>query len=110
MERHPEVGAAIISLDLSLDPVSRRVGTRVTLNHHETMDGAGYPRQLKGGDIPLESRITSIADCYDALMENRPYRAGMSSAEAVAIMSKVAYRYDPTAWKAFLALVAPAGS
>ena len=107
MERHPEVGAAIISRARSLDPLSRRVGMRVALNHHETSDGSGYPRGLKGDEIPLESRITSVADFYDALMENRPYRAGMSSAAAVAIMSKSAHKFDFPAWKAFLALVAP---
>lgn len=110
MERHPEVGAAIISLERSLDPLSRRVGMRVALNHHETSDGSGYPRRLKGDEIPLEARITTIADFYDALMDNRPYRAGMNSAAAVAIMSKSAHKFDPVAWKAFLVLMASAGA
>ncbi|WP_338065814.1 HD-GYP domain-containing protein [Leptospirillum ferriphilum] len=46
----------------------------MVLYHHESMDGTGYPARLKGSRIPIESRIVSVADIFDALTSNRPYR------------------------------------
>jgi HD-GYP domain-containing protein (c-di-GMP phosphodiesterase class II) len=53
------------------------------LHHHERLDGAGYPSRLRGTEIPLGSRIIAVADCYDALTTNRPYRNARSSTEAL---------------------------
>jgi putative two-component system response regulator len=105
MEQHTILGEGIIASARKLDGVTRRTGRRVALNHHETFDGQGYPQARFAHDIPLEARITHLADYYDALMEHRPYRAGMSSAEALKIMEGQKARFDPAAWKAFRALL-----
>lgn len=64
--------------------------------HHERLDGKGYPQQLNGDDIPLETRIITACDFYDALTADRPYRAAMHPSEALAIMShNVGSAIDP---------------
>jgi putative nucleotidyltransferase with HDIG domain len=64
--------------------------------HHEHWDGSGYPRQLKGEDIPLAARIFSIADVWDALTSDRPYRNAWSEEEAASYIRKQAKRqFDP---------------
>ena len=62
--------------------LSERV-INIILYHHERYDGSGYPMKLKGRDIPLEARIVSVADVYDCLTSNRPYRRGISKIEAM---------------------------
>jgi putative two-component system response regulator len=54
--------------------------------HHEHWDGSGYPRKLSGTDIPLEGRIMAIADVYDALVSERPYKKPFTHEEAIAII------------------------
>ncbi|MEK7857503.1 MAG: HD domain-containing phosphohydrolase [Elusimicrobiota bacterium] len=105
MERHTQEGSRIVAQAPGLDLVSRRTAGKVALTHHETVDGKGYPQALRADEIPLESRITNLADYYDALMENRPYRKGMTTAEALAIMEGQRHKFDPAAWKAFRALL-----
>ena len=56
--------------------------------HHERLDGKGYPRGLAGDEIGLDTRIMSVADVFDALTADRPYRAAMSVPEALAIMRR----------------------
>ena len=76
VQTHAAVGERILS---SIDfpwPVATVVGA-----HHERLDGTGYPRQLDGRDIGIETRIISVADVFDALAANRPYRAGYSHQE-----------------------------
>lgn len=64
--------------------------------HHEAMDGSGYPNRLKGTAIPLEGRITTVADVFDALTSVRPYKAAWSNAEALAFLKDNAgNRFDP---------------
>lgn len=58
----------------------------IILHHHEHYDGRGYPMRLKGPDIPLEARIVSIADVYDAMTSDRPYRQGISKNKAMTIL------------------------
>ncbi|MFI5349222.1 MAG: HD-GYP domain-containing protein [Elusimicrobiota bacterium] len=105
MEGHTTVGADIIAADRGLDGVSKLVAQRVALSHHETVDGMGYPRALVAEEIPLAARIVSLADYYDALMENRPYRAGLTTLEALKIMEGQRAKFDPAVWKAFRALI-----
>ena len=57
-------------------------------HHHERIDGGGYPDELRGSDIPLPARIVSICDSFDAMIADRPYRAGRTHAEAVAILQE----------------------
>jgi HD-GYP domain-containing protein (c-di-GMP phosphodiesterase class II) len=77
--------------------------------HHERLDGKGYPRGLSGDEIPLETRIVSLADVFDALTADRPYRAAMSTEAALAIMERdVGLAFDPhlfAALKAYLVSV-----
>src|ERR1051326_3103923 len=64
--------------------------------HHEMMDGRGYPQGLKGDQIPMQARIVSVADTFDAMTTDRPYQKGMSLEDALArIKTFVGTRYDP---------------
>ena len=84
MKRHAEIGAEI------LDRMHRRIpalrylyyASLIAGSHHERFDGKGYPQGLKEDAIPLCGRIMAVADVYDALLEDRVYRKGMSHAEA----------------------------
>jgi predicted Zn finger-like uncharacterized protein/putative nucleotidyltransferase with HDIG domain len=69
MQMHPEIGAHI------LEPIRFLKGIKeIVLHHQERFNGTGYPRGLKGEEIPLESRILAVADAYDAMMSRRRYR------------------------------------
>ena len=57
-------------------------------HHHESMDGTGYPDHLAGEEIPLEARILAVADSFDAMSSNRPYRRRLSLAQIDNILSK----------------------
>jgi putative two-component system response regulator len=83
MERHTLVGHEIFAQfesDLS------RTAASIALTHHERFDGSGYPNGLAGEEIPIEGRITAVADVFDALLSDRSYRAAMSVDEAVDVM------------------------
>lgn len=74
--------------------------------HHERYDGTGYPEGLKGEEIPLETRIVSIADVYDALVTDRPYRAGFPRETALEKMREMRGTYhDPQLHDIFMALM-----
>jgi len=78
----------------------------IMANHHENYDGSGYPRGLKGENIPLESRILMVADIYEALTADRPYRRGFSSDRAVDIMEEEkGVKLDPRVTDIFLTMV-----
>lgn len=77
IKRHPEVGYHILK---SVDTYS--ILSEYVLSHHEKWDGTGYPRGLKGREAPLIARIISVADAYDAMTSDRPYREAMSKEEA----------------------------
>jgi HD-GYP domain-containing protein (c-di-GMP phosphodiesterase class II) len=72
IQEHPRIGFDILSGVRQLKPVL--AGVR---NHHENFDGTGYPDGLKGDEIPLMARIVAVADAYDAMSSDRPYRKGM---------------------------------
>ncbi|HEX7316712.1 MAG TPA: HD domain-containing phosphohydrolase [Pyrinomonadaceae bacterium] len=72
--------------------------------HHEMMDGKGYPQGLKGDDIPMQARIVSVADTFDAMTTDRPYQKGMSLEDAIErIKTFVNTRYDPKVVDALVA-------
>ncbi|WP_410795968.1 HD-GYP domain-containing protein [Parvularcula sp. LCG005] len=76
--------------------------------HHEKLDGTGYPRRLKGDQIPLETRIITIADFFDALTADRPYRDAMPIDKALAIIeSEVGSSVDPICYQALCVSVVP---
>jgi putative two-component system response regulator len=83
MKGHADIGHQI--LDGSQSDLGR-TGAMVAWTHHEKMDGSGYPRGLRGEEIPLEGRIAAIADVFDALTTDRVYRKAFPLAEALAIM------------------------
>ncbi|MFY9174307.1 MAG: HD domain-containing phosphohydrolase [Peptococcia bacterium] len=78
IERHSEIGARIAQSTPDLAPISDWI-----LKHHEWWDGSGYPLGLKGSEIPLECRILAIADTYDAMTSDRPYRKALSHETAI---------------------------
>ncbi|MFP4175768.1 MAG: HD domain-containing phosphohydrolase [Planctomycetota bacterium] len=85
MREHPRVGARILSVSSS--PVLS-TGRTIALTHHEKWDGSGYPVGLSGDDIPIEGRICAIADVFDALTSDRPYRAALSPEKARDIITE----------------------
>jgi putative two-component system response regulator len=75
----------------------------IAWTHHERFDGRGYPRGLKGEEIPLEGRIAAVADVFDALTSGRAYRPAYPYAKAVAIMKgERGAHFDPRVLEAFL--------
>ncbi len=83
VERHCELGHALLS---GSDSPVLNLAASVALNHHERWDGDGYPNRRHGDEIPLEARITSVADVFDALTRDRVYRAALPVDTAVDIM------------------------
>ncbi len=101
MERHPKVGARLLA-PLRLDPA---VAAAVR-HHHERWDGGGYPAGLAGEAIPLTARIVALADAWDAMSCDRPYRAALPPGEARREIARCAGRQlDPLLAKEFLALL-----
>jgi HD-GYP domain-containing protein (c-di-GMP phosphodiesterase class II) len=75
--------------------------------HHENWDGSGYPRGLRGNSTPLHARIVHVADVYDAITSDRPYRTGMPHDEAIALIEECAgTQFDPDVVDAFMRSVA----
>jgi putative two-component system response regulator len=83
MERHTAIGHEILSRSQS---ELLRIAATIALTHHERYDGRGYPQGLIGEEIPLEGRITAVADVFDALLSDRCYRSAMSVEEAVELI------------------------
>ncbi|MBF0589468.1 MAG: two-component system response regulator [Magnetococcales bacterium] len=83
MRRHPGIGAAIIGKH---DHPLMQMSQTVALTHHEKWDGSGYPKGLKGEEIPLVGRIISVADVFDALTTARPYKEAWSVEKAIELM------------------------
>lgn len=79
------------------------MGIEITRSHHERFDGDGYPDGLKGNKIPLPARIMAVADVYDALRSNRPYKRAYSHQKAVEVIKQeIGSHFDPMVVQAFL--------
>jgi HD-GYP domain-containing protein (c-di-GMP phosphodiesterase class II) len=98
MRRHPAVGCDILApIPAFADALP------IVRSHHERMDGTGYPDQLRGEDIPLLARVLAVADVFDALASDRPYRAGMTTDAACEIIWKGSgAHFDPAVVHAFM--------
>ena len=96
---HPVMGYQIISKDMKY-PEDIAL---VALQHHEHWDGRGYPRSLKGEDITLFARVVTVADAYEAMVSERPYRNSMIGYSAMKnVLSDNGRHFDPQVLKAFL--------
>ena len=103
IKRHPEFGFKILRdyQELSL------LSTHVAYQHHERWDGQGYPRNLTGENILEYARIVAVADVYDALLANRPYRSAYSINQSLNILKRMSGIYlDPSCVNALIANIA----
>jgi len=101
LQTHPQAGYDVLSAVDFPWPVAETV-----LQHHERIDGSGYPRGLLGADILLEARILSVADVVEAMASHRPYRPAHSTEEALEeILRNRASLYDPDVVDAALELL-----
>ena len=101
IKRHPVVGVDILE-PLNFLPKEKKM----IRHHHERYDGGGYPDGLKGGDIPFGSRILCVADSFDAMNSNRPYRPPMSREKIVSeLETSRGTQFDPKIVDVFLALI-----
>lgn len=101
MQQHPVIGEAIVKPVRSLAKV-----VALVRHHHERFDGKGYPSGLKGEEIPLGARLLAVADTYDAMMTDRPYRKRLTIEETRAELLKGAgTQHDPKVVEAFIRLL-----
>lgn len=101
VKKHPEIGFRITQSIWELSSIANYI-----LFHHERFDGTGYPRGLKGEDIPLLSRIIAICDAYDVMVTGRPYRKARTKEEALAELKRCSgTQFDPRIVEAFIAIL-----
>ena len=104
MEQHSEIGERILANVDDYGPIAK-----IVRYHHERMDGQGYPDGLVGDEIPLISRIIAVADAYNAMTSDRPYRDAMPSRVArLRLAQAVETQFDTTVVAAFEAILAGA--
>ena len=98
MRRHAETGYRILSTANDMSEIAEYV-----LAHHERCDGKGYPKGLKGEDIPLVSRICAIVDAFDAMTSERSYREPLTKEEAIAEIKRCSgSHFDPEVAAVFI--------
>jgi putative two-component system response regulator len=101
LRQHVQIGSRI--LDVPRSPLLN-MSARIALTHHERWDGTGYPLGLAGEDIPLEGRITAVADVFDALSSHRPYKPSFPIDKCFNILrSESGSHFDPKVVEAFFA-------
>jgi HD-GYP domain-containing protein (c-di-GMP phosphodiesterase class II) len=104
MEQHSAIGERILSKVDDYGEIAR-----IVRHHHERVDGLGYPDQMVEEDIPLLSRIIAVADAYDAMTSDRPYRDAMPSRVArLRLAQAVESQFDTSVVAAFEAILAGA--
>ena len=102
MRQHPQYACEMLSSIAYLQPA-----LDIPWSHHEKWDGAGYPRGLRGEEIPLAARIFAVADVFDALTSDRPYRPAWTKRKALAYIRQQAGRhFDPNVAETFLKMIA----
>ncbi|MGO8688506.1 MAG: HD domain-containing phosphohydrolase [Thermoguttaceae bacterium] len=98
---HTTMGATIMNAGRS---PTLQMATRIAMTHHEKWDGSGYPRGLSGQQIPLEGRITAVADVFDALSHDRPYKSAFPLEQCFTMMERERGKhFDPQVLDAFFA-------
>jgi diguanylate cyclase (GGDEF)-like protein/PAS domain S-box-containing protein len=101
VKKHTEIGYRIANTSTLLSPIAEYI-----LCQHEWWDGSGYPRNLKGDEIPLISRIVAVVDSYEAMIGNRPYRKALSREKAVDELLKFSgTQFDPELVKVFITVL-----
>lgn len=101
MKKHPAFGARILRGISHLKPAMPYI-----LYHHERWDGSGYPEGLKGREIPIEARLLTIADVYDAVTTNRPYHPAQNYSEVIKILrSESGKHFDPDLVPIFISIL-----
>ena len=101
-QRHPSIGEALVGYFPAFG-----AGRNIVRHHHEHFDGRGYPNGKKGEEIPLGARILAVADAYDAMTSDRPYRSAMSKETAIARLKAAGgTQFDPQVVEAFLTALA----
>jgi putative two-component system response regulator len=99
MKRHPEIGANMVRDIHYLTPAIPMI-----LYHHESWDGSGYPKGLRGEEIPAEARLLAVADTFDAITSDRPYRKAHTADFAYSeIVKRAGIQFDPKIVGAFVA-------
>jgi|GEM_PF-403002 len=102
LKKHPDYSVAI------LEPLAPGIDNLIDSikYHHERFDGSGYPSGIKGDNIPLEARILCVADSFDAMLSDRPYRKGMKLDEVIEeLKNNSGTQFDPCAVQAFLSII-----
>jgi response regulator RpfG family c-di-GMP phosphodiesterase len=98
MRRHPDYAREMLSPIRYLKPA-----LDIPYSHHERWDGSGYPLGLRGEEIPLSARVFAVADVWDSLTNNRPYRAAWSEEQVVGYMrDNAGILFDPSVVGIFL--------
>jgi putative nucleotidyltransferase with HDIG domain len=104
IREHPKFGARIL-----LRMSTLREAIPYVLYHHERWDGKGYPSGKAGEEIPVEARVLAVADAFDAMTSDRPYRRALSRAEALAEVERCSgTQFDPEIARVFLEVFADA--
>ena len=99
VRRHTDMGGFIMD---GVDSPMLELAATIARTHHEKWDGTGYPFQIKGESIPIEGRICCVADVYDALCSERPYKPKFPIQKCLEIMlSERGSRFDPIVLDAF---------
>lgn len=103
MQTHSIIGQEIIS-STGFGSEAHAIG-KIIRQHHERMDGSGYPDNLAGDQISIESRIVGLADFYDALHCTRPYRPGVDRSTILDMIAATPHHWDPAVLAAFHRLI-----